>query len=180
MNETPRIRVEKQEDIRILICHLIYALGCPLTREQLIEITSFEDAVNYFDITAALDSAAGKLCSVEEINGVEYYSNTPLGIKAAREFENVIPVSIREKMFDEAVRIYTRDATKQESPITVRYAKNPNGSCTVGITARETAGGKQKFYFNLTAENEEVAERMKKKLSSDPEGFISHVEKFFK
>ena len=179
MAQTPRIRVDKVEDIRILVCHLIYALGCPLTRNQLIEITSFEDAVNYFDITAALDSAANKLCSVEEINGEPVYSNTELGIKAAREFENVIPASIREKMFDEAVRVYTRDAIKEESPITVRYAQNLNGTCTVGVSARDVVSGKQRFYFTMQVESSERAEQVKDKINADPNKLVRYIESYF-
>ena len=76
MDFEPRIRIDKVEDIRILICHLIYALGCPLSKDQIIEITSLEDAVNYFDVTAALDTVTEKLCTVEELNGMPVYSNT--------------------------------------------------------------------------------------------------------
>ncbi len=178
MTETPRIRIDKIEDIRILICLLIYSLGCPLTREQIIEITSFEDAVNYFDVTAALDGIE-RLCSAEEVNGTPVYSNTPLGIKAAKECESVIPVSVREKMYAETVRIYTRDASKAESPLTVRYAKKSDGTCTVGISARDTESGKQKFYFSLVTSDESQAERIKKRLTAAPESFIAHVEGFF-
>lgn len=179
MTDTPRIRVDKIEDIRILICHLIYSLGCPLTRSQLIEITSYEDAVNYFDITAALDSAAEKLVKAEEINGELVYSNTELGIKAAREFENVIPVSIREKMFDEALRIFTRDAAKDESPITVRYAQNPDGSCTVGVAARDLVTGRQRFYFTIRTESTAKAEQIKNTVTNDPTRLIRYIESYF-
>ncbi len=39
MTDTPRITIDNVDDIRILICYLIYSLGCPLTKNQLIEIT---------------------------------------------------------------------------------------------------------------------------------------------
>ncbi|MBS7370309.1 MAG: DUF4364 family protein [Oscillospiraceae bacterium] len=180
MDFEPRIRIDKVEDIRILICHLIYALGCPLSKDQIIEITSLEDAVNYFDVTAALDTVTEKLCTVEELNGMPVYSNTELGIRAAKELSDIIPLSIREKMFAEAVRVYTRDAEKNKSPIVVRYALNVDGSCTVGVSAKDKESGKQLFFFNLNAESQEEAEKIKHKLSENPNAFIEYVEKYFK
>ena len=46
MKEVPRIRIDDVNKIRILVCHLIYSLGCPLNRDQLVEITSLEQAGN--------------------------------------------------------------------------------------------------------------------------------------
>ena len=115
MKEIPRIKVDDIQLIRILVCHLIYSLGCPLSREQLIEITSLEQAVNYFDLAEALNGIEERLCLVQEYDGEPVYSNTPLGDAAAREFGNTLPASIREKMFEEAVKVYTRDAIKKNN-----------------------------------------------------------------
>ena len=53
--QVPRIRIKEIDDICVLVCYLIYSLGCPLTKAQLVEITSFEDAVNYFNLSRALE-----------------------------------------------------------------------------------------------------------------------------
>ena len=107
MKEQPRIRIDDVNKIRILVCHLLYSIGCPLNRDQLIEITSLEQAVNYFDLMEALDGITGRLCTCQEVNGIPVYSNTRLGDAAAREFGSELPQSIREKMFEEAVKVYT-------------------------------------------------------------------------
>lgn len=180
MTIEPKIRIENQDEIKILVCHLIYALGCPLSREQLIEITSYEDAVNYFDIMSALEAITDKLCTVEELNGVPVYSNTDAGISAAKELSDMVPLSVREKMFTEAVRIYTRDAEKNESPVTVRYAIKPDGICTVGITVIDKKCGKQMFYCNFNTDSQQKAESIKKKINESPLDFVSYIEKYFK
>ena len=178
--ELPRIRIEEVNDICVLICHLIYSLGCPLSKEQLIEITSLEDAVNYFSLTQALEKVSGHLCEETDIDGEIFYNNTPKGIKAARDLGATLPLSVRDKMFSEAVRVYTRDAMKRKgSFLSVRYIKNSDKTCTVGITIMDESTSKQKYYTEVTVENEERAEIIKHKVISDPKSFSAMLNGFF-
>lgn len=177
--ETPRIRIDNVDQISILVCHLIYSLGCPLSKDQLIEITSLEQAVNYFDLMQALETIGERLCTVEIIDGQEVYSNTKLGVKAAKEFGNDLPASVREKMFEEAVKVYTRDAMKKESLLAVRYAQNANGTCTIGISVKNEATGRQKYFLNVYTENTEAAEQIKNKLKASPKQFSDYLDDYF-
>lgn len=179
MKNVPRIRVEDIQSIRILVCHLIYSLGCPLKREQLMEITSLEQAVSYFDLAEALDGIEERLCTVEELDGDLVYTNTKLGDTAAREFGNILPASIREKMFEEAVKVYTRDAMKKDKLFAVRYAENENGSCTIGISIKDDITGKQKYYLNIYTGDKDSAEKIKNKIKADPAEFSKYLDKYF-
>ncbi len=179
MKELPRIKIDDINQIRILVCHLIYSLGCPLTKEQLVEITSLEQAVNYFDLMEALDGITGRLCTSQEINGTTVYSNTPLGDAAAREFGGELPQSIREKMFEEAVKVYTRDEIKKDSLVSVRYAEHENGTCTIGVTIKSEKTGRQKYYLSISAEDKSEADAVKKKIQRSPEGFRQYLEHYF-
>ena len=178
MKTVPRIRVEDTHSIRILVCHLIYSLGCPLKKEQLMEITSLEQAVSYFDLADALDGIEERLCTVEEVDGDLMYANTKLGDAAAREFGNTLPASIREKMFEEAVKVYTRDAMKNNL-VAVRYAENDNGSCTIGISMKDEITGKQKYYLNIYTGDKDSAEKIKNKIKADPAEFSRYLDKYF-
>lgn len=178
--ETPRIRIEEVDDICVLICYLIYSLGCPLSKEQLIEITSLEDAVNYFNLTQALEKVSGHLCEETDIDGETVYNNTPTGIKAARDLGATLPLSVRDKMFSEAVRVYTRDAMKKKgSFLSVRYIKNADKTCTVGITIMDKTTSRQKYYTEVTVESEERADSIKEKVKSDPAAFAKYLDNFF-
>lgn len=179
MVETPRIRIEDKSEIQILVCHLIYALGCPLSREQLFEISSYEDAVNYFDMSDALDSITQRLCTSQEINGQTVYANTPLGVKAAKEFENTLPASLREKLFEEAVRVYTRDAIRRDCRLEVRYAKSADGSCTLGITVRDEKSGREKYFLKVHTDSSEHADRIKSKIKASPQEFEEYLDNYF-
>lgn len=179
--EIPRIRVENTDDICVLICHLIYSLGCPLSKNQLIEITSFEDAVNYFGLMKAIEKADGHLLKAVETDDDVYYSNTEFGVKAARELGSSIPLSIRDKMFQEAVRVYTRDAMKKKgSQIAIRYIQNLDNTCTIGIRIMDEETTKQKYFLEMTAENPEKADFIKSKIKSDPKAFTDYLENYFK
>ncbi len=179
MKTNPRIRVEDINSIRILVCHLIYSLGCPLTKQQLMEITSLEQAVSYFDLAEALDGIEERLCTVAEIDGDLVYDNTKLGVSAARELSDFLPASIREKMFEEAVKVYTRDAMKKDKLYAVRYAENENGSCTIGISIKDNVTGKQKYYLNIYTGDKDSAEKIKNKIKADPAEFSRYLDKYF-
>lgn len=179
MKEIPRIRVEDKHSIRILVCHLIYSLGCPLTKTQLIEITSLEQAVNFFDLIEALSGIEERLCTVEEIDGDSVYANTRLGDAAAKEFGNTLPASVREKMFEEAVKVYTRDAMKKNNLYAVRYAENDNGSCTIGISIKSGDTGRQKYYLNICADNKQQAEQIKRRVKENPKALREYLDKYF-
>ena len=178
--ETPRIRIDNVDDICVLICYLIYSLGCPLSKSQLVEITSLEDAVNFFDLSAALEKVRGHLCIETDTDGETVYSNTPNGIKAARDLGASLPLSIREKMFSEAVRVYTRDAMKKKgSFLSVRYIKNADNTCTVGVTVMDESTARQKYYVEVTAKDEQEADAIKHKVSADAKNFAKNLDDYF-
>lgn len=178
--EMPRIRITDIDDICVLICHLIYSLGCPLSRNQLIEITSLEDAVNYFDLMTAIEKANGHLLYETEINGVSVYSITDSGKGAARSLGDSLPFSVRDKMFKEAVRVYTRDAMKRGSFLKVRYICNSDGTCTLGITINDEDTAQQKYYVSVTAQSEDQANKIKNKIQDNPKEFEKYLDNFFR
>ena len=176
----PRIRIDEVDDICVLICYLIYSLGCPLSKSQLAEITSLEDAVNFFDLSAALEKVRGHLCIESDVDGETVYSNTPKGIKTARDLGASLPLSIREKMFSEAVRVYTRDAMKKKGAfLSVRYIKNADDTCTVGITVMDEAAARKKYYVEVTAMNEQEADVIKHNIKSDGRNFAKMLDEYF-
>lgn len=177
----PRIRIDDIDDICVLICYLIYSLGCPLSKDQLVEITSFEDAVNYFNLGEALEKVSGHLCEESDVDGEIVYNNTPKGIKAAKELGAALPMSVRDKLFKETVRIYTRDAMRKKkgSFLSVRYITNADKSCTVGVTITDETTARQKYYIEIAAEDIAQADLIKQKVKSSPKGFMEYLDNYF-
>lgn len=179
MKTVPRITISDTHSIRILVCHLIYSLGCPLTKQQLAEITSLEQAVNYFDLMEALDGIEENLCTIAELDGDTQYANTKLGDAAARDFGSDLPASVREKMFEEAVKVFTRDAMKKDKLFAVRYAESLDGSCTIGVSIKDEVTGKRKYYLNIYTDDKDSAEKIKDKIKEDPAKFSAYLNKYF-
>ena len=127
----------------------------------------------------SLSDIGERFCVVDEIDGELVYANTHLGDQAAKELSYQLPASIRDKMFEEAVKVYTRDAIKKDTLFAVRYAENDNGTCTVGVSVKDEESGKHKYYINICADNKEQAERIKDKLKSDPEKFRKLLDDYF-
>lgn len=178
--ETPRIRIDNIDDICVLICYIIYSLGCPLSKSQLAEITSLEEAVNYFDLSNAFEKVRGRLCIEIDVDGETYLNNSSMGIMAAKSLGASLPLSVREKMFREAVRVYTRDAMgKKGSFLAIRYIKNADETCTVGITIMDESTARQKYYDAITAQNEEEAERIKDKVKANSRDFAEYLNSYF-
>ena len=178
--EVPKIRIDDVDDICVLICYLIYSLGCPLSKSQLAEITSLDEAVNYFDLSNALEKVRNNLCIETFVDNETLFTNTQQGIKAARDLGASLPLSIREKLFREAVRVYTRDAMKKKGTfLSVRYIKNADSTCTVGITVMDETTARQKYYVAVTAKNEQEADIIKHKVSADSKSFAKYLDNYF-
>lgn len=176
----PLIRVDDVDDICVLICFLIYSLGCPLSKSQLAEITSFENAVNYFDLSEALEKVSGNLCIESDVDGETVYANMSDGKKVAREMGASLPLSIREKLFSEAVRVYTRDAMKKKGTfLSVHYIRNIDNTCTVGITVMDETTARKKYYIEVTAANEREADAIKHKISGNSRDFVRYLDSYF-
>lgn len=176
----PRIRIEEIDKISILICYLIYALGCPLTKEQLIEITALEEAVGYFNLMQAFEKSSDGLIEEVDFEDQKAYVNTIQGIKTARELSDTLPLSIREKMFEEAVRIYTRDTMKKKgSFLSTSSVSKPDGTSTVLITIMDTDTIKPRYSISIQTENEKQAEQIQAKLKNNPNGFAKMLDDYF-
>ena len=82
-------------------------------------------------------------------------------------------------MFEEAVKVYTRDEIRKDSLVSVRYAEHENGTCTIGITLKSQKTGKQKYYLTISAEDKTEADYIKKRIQKDPEAFRQYLESYF-
>ena len=90
-----------------------------------------------------------------------------------------LPQSVREKMFEEAVKVYTRDEIRKDSLVSVRYAEQQNGTCTIGVTIKSEKTGRQKYYLTISASGKEEADRIKKRIQGSPEEFRRYLESYF-
>ena len=82
-------------------------------------------------------------------------------------------------MFEDAVKVYTRDEIRKDSLVSVRYAEQQNGTCTIGVTIKSEKTGRQKYYLTISASGKEEADRIKKRIQGSPEEFRRYLESYF-
>lgn len=112
--EPPIIKITDDYKIRILVCYLLHNIGAPLTDKQLIEITTEDDMVNYFDLMNALDGIdKNGLCTVTKDRTSSTYTIAENGSKIVGEVEEYVPYSIRQKCLKTAYRMMEKAKNKK-------------------------------------------------------------------
>lgn len=85
--------------VKILICYLMQKLDRPLSEEQLVEILSNDDTVNYFLLTTTF-AEMKRLGHVEKQG--KGYVLTKLGQDTAGTLSGELPMTLRERVLREA------------------------------------------------------------------------------
>jgi len=86
-----------QIEVKMLLCHLLSALGQPINFDRLYAALSGQGLVNYFELAYILDKLleTGHISHKGEPPGE--YTATALGARAGKEFEKNLPLTVREK-----------------------------------------------------------------------------------
>ncbi|MEG2596816.1 MAG: DUF4364 family protein [Oscillospiraceae bacterium] len=91
--------IKEVYEVKILICYLLHSVEFPLSQQNLGEIFSADEAVDYFTFVTALNElkASGHLYTmiVEE---EEQYRLTELGVETALNLQQALPSSLRDKV----------------------------------------------------------------------------------
>ena len=97
-------------EVRILLCYLLKHSPKPLTHDQIREITSKNNLINYFYLEDALTGLVqlGYADLTEAKDGKGYYTLTEKGEEIEREFKGCIPPALRDRMVDEAVALFAK------------------------------------------------------------------------
>lgn len=97
-------------EIRILLCYLIKNSPKPLTHDQITEIATKNNLINYF----YLEDAIGGLVSLgyaaleNAPDGKAYYLLTQKGEEIESEFKRCIPRALRDRIIDEAINLFAQ------------------------------------------------------------------------
>ncbi|NLJ16878.1 MAG: DUF4364 family protein [Clostridiales bacterium] len=165
-NEPPKIKIDDAYKIRILICFLLHNIGAPLTDKQLIEITTEDEMVNYFDLMNALDGIdKNGLCNVVEQKGGNTYSIAENGSKIVGEVEALVPFTIREKCLKSAYRMMER--AKNKKPYKSRVLTLEKGFY-VRFSYPDPIEEHNLIELHFYADDYEKALQIKEKIDSNP------------
>jgi hypothetical protein len=153
------------DEIKILICYLLKSVGKPLSFENLNEILQHDGLCNYFGFASALHEmlVSGHVDLVKD-DGVELYKVTVLGAQTAALFERRLPLAVREKAINTAVKLLAQ--IKRESENRVEITESDGGfdvACSVFDM------GDTLMSVKLLVADRAQAESIKKQFQKTPE-----------
>lgn len=116
------VGLRDKTDIKILICYMLAYIKKPLSLQNVCDVLTPEDIVNYFDLAEAWGEliASGHIVADEEDE--KKYVITPLGIEAGASFERKLPLSIREKAIKSTLRMLAIAERDAETPCFIKPA----------------------------------------------------------
>jgi len=108
-----------QIEVKMLLCHLLAALGQPISFDQLYGALSAQELVNYFELTHILDKLleSGHISQKAEPPPAKYTA-TALGSQAGKEFEKNLPITVREKSLSACRRLLAQERRLSQVEIT--------------------------------------------------------------
>ncbi|MBQ5591040.1 MAG: DUF4364 family protein [Clostridia bacterium] len=161
------------EDIKILVCILLYTIKTPFTAETITHIIRYNSIATYFDIAQAISELERdkNITKDEE----EKYHLTENGITIAKELCYDIPFTVRESVISAAEHEILLSKRKEENSIEIISDED---KFIVKVSMLENE--KEIMGFTIRVNSIEEAERVKSNFLNDPNGFyVMNFRKLF-
>lgn len=111
-----------QNDIRILLCFILDRAGGGFTGEELAKITQQRGLANYFEVSDAL-AALIRQGNVQA-DSAGLLSVTAQGKEIAAGLGDDLPLSVRDKALDAALRLSAEARVRRENRVDIRETDN--------------------------------------------------------
>jgi hypothetical protein len=126
--------LKESDDIKILICYLLKSVARPLSFDNLNEILQHDGLCNYFGFASALNELqkSGHIELVKD-GELECYKASDLGTGTAEMFERRLPLTIRERAVNAAVRLFARIKREAENRVEIEEENSGGFSVTCSV-----------------------------------------------
>lgn len=160
--------------VKILLCYFLNKIDRAVTPNQLLEIATSSNIVNYFSYNHAVDSMLenGLICE-KTVDYELFYELTEKGKTGAEEFKTMAPKTAREKILAEGLRFFAK--LKNENTVSFELFENEKG-CEVKCLCVDN--GMKLMELSLFAPDLEQAELIKKKIRMNPQAFYGKIMDF--
>lgn len=160
--------------VKILICYFLNKVERPVAPDQLLEICTGSNIVNYFSYNQAVDSMLENGL-IEEIShdGENLYNLTEKGKTGAEEFKTMAPKSAREKILAEGLRLFAK--IKNENTVSFEITQTEKG-CEVKCVCVDN--NLKLMELTLFAPDKEQAEVVKSRIRMNPQGLYGKIMDF--
>ena len=155
-----------QNEVKLLLCHMLVEARAPMSFQQLYDILSGLELVNYFELREALDALlrAGHIVSSLPDTAGGMYTLTALGQQVVRELSAALPRTIREKAARSAKQTIKRARRLQELLVEIRQENN---GFRISLAIPEPTGG-ELVSLSLYMPTREECENIRRAFLNDP------------
>jgi len=157
--------------VKVLICYFLNQIDRPVTPEQLLEIATAENIINYFYYTEAIsDMVETETILIEKIDDVEHYILSDLGKAGAESFKTIVPKSFRDKILSSGMKLFAKLRIEQDVKCEIeQLEKGYSVSCfckDIDVILMD---------LKLFAPDFEQANLIKEKILQNPTDFYGNV-----
>lgn len=155
-------------EIRILLCYLLQNTPQKLTQDQLVEVATKDDMINYFYLADAIGGMLRGGFAIREKgeDGNEYYSLTEKGEAIAVEFRSYIPRALRDRIVKSATELFEQIKRDREVKCTITELENGFEVSFILLSEKSTL-----LDIKLYAPDYEQAKKIKRNIMHDPTSF---------
>ncbi|HKM32452.1 MAG TPA: DUF4364 family protein [Oscillospiraceae bacterium] len=165
--------LDEAYEIRILLCYMLRHVPNPLTHEQLVEVATTDDMINYFYLADAISGMkTQELVTYEkDKDGKSYYKLTDKGAVIASEFKRYIPRTLRDRIVNAAVELFAK--IKRDRELKCEFIELEQGGYEVRFALR--SADNMLADIRLYAPEREQARKIKRNLEADPSSFYMKI-----
>lgn len=155
-------------DIKILLCYIMQDAKTPLSKESIIEILCGNDLADYFDVSVSIEELIENGCLKSDENS--FITISPKGIRLAKTLETALPLSVREKATEQALKITARTRAEAQNEVTIEK-ENDN----FFVTFKINDGTDEMLNLKLYVSDEIQAQRLKEQFLNAPTKLYSGI-----
>lgn len=152
-----------QNDIRILLCYILSSVKEPLSGEDLSRIVQDKGLANYFEIGDALSALLQQGNLAENQDGA--YTVTDSGREIAAALDATLPLSVRDKAMDAALRLMAETRARRENQVEITETERG-----FQVVCHISGGELELMSVSLYVPDRAQAEMVKEHFYQDPEG----------
>ncbi len=153
--------LRSMEDIKLLVCYLLYSVKEPVPRPMILEIISGNGMANFFDTGVAMDKLIELGHIAESGSGMLTITNT--GTEIAEVLSTTLPFVLREKSVKIALTLLSRMHKQKDT--NVEIVKTETG---YNVTLELTEGGGTMLKVTVATVDSLQANAIKENFLEDP------------
>lgn len=155
--------LRSKNEIRILLCYLLSTVDAAFTKAEILSIMQENGLANYFEITDVLSELIEKK-TIDFDPDTKSCRATDTARMIAKQLDNVVPSSVRERAVSAALNLLARTRREQENRVEIRKTEQGyNVECHI------SGGDMDLMSFCLYVPDHYQAQLVKENFHRDPE-----------